>query len=78
MTNPFQAMQAFSNPSRFLSQQLQERMNQMMKQNPQAYQKMQEMTSGKTEADMKQTAINLAKQRGVDLKSFASTFGINL
>jgi hypothetical protein len=53
-------------------------MNQMMKQNPQAYQKMQEMTSGKTEADMKQTAINLAKQRGVDLKSFASTFGIQL
>lgn len=50
----------------------------MMKQNPQAYQKMQEMTSGKTEADMKQTAINLAKQRGIDLKSFASNFGIKL
>ena len=78
MKNPFQAMQAFSNPSRFLNQQLQERMNQMMKQNPQAYQKMQEMTSGKTEADMKQTAINLAKQQGVDLKSFASNFGIKL
>ena len=78
MINPFQAMQAFSNPSRFLNQQLQNRMNQMMKENPQAYQKAMEMTSGKTDAEMKQTAINLAKQQGVDLKSFASNFGINL
>ena len=78
MINPFQAMQALSNPQQFLGQQLQGRMQQMMKQNPQAYQKMQEMTSGKTEADMKQTAINLAKQQGVNLRSFASTFGINL
>ena len=78
MINPFQAMQAFRNPSQFLGQQLQTRMNQMMQQNPQAFQKMQEMTSGKSEAEMKQTAMNLAKQQGVDLKSFASNFGINL
>ena len=50
----------------------------MMKSNPQAYQKMQEMTSGKSEEQMKQTAINLAQQQGVDLKSFASNFGIKL
>jgi hypothetical protein len=37
-----------------------------------------EMTSGKTDAEMKQTAINLAKQQGVDLKSFANNFGIQL
>lgn len=49
-----------------------------MKQNPQAFQKMKEMTNGKSEADMKQTAINLAQQQGIDLKSFASTFGIKL
>ena len=78
MTNPFQAMRAFSNPSQFLNQQLQTRMNQMMKQNPQAFQKMQEMTSGKSDSEMKQTAMNLAKQQGIDLKSFASNFGINL
>lgn len=36
------------------------------------------MTSGKSEADMKQTAINLAKEQGIDLKQFASTFGIKL
>ena len=53
-------------------------MNAMMKQNPQAYQKMQEMIGGKSESDMKQTALNLAKERGVDLKQFASQFGIQL
>ena len=76
--NPFQAMQAFSNPSQFLTQQLQNRMNQMMKSNPQAFQKMQEMTNGKSESDMKETCMNLAKERGVDLKQFAGSFGIKL
>ena len=78
MINPFQAMQALSNPSQFLNQQLQQRMNTMMKQNPQAYQKWQEMISGKNNDDLRQTAMNLAKERGVDLNSFAKTFGINL
>jgi len=50
----------------------------MMKQNPQAYQKAMEMTNGKSESDMRQTAMNLAKERGIDLKQFASNFGINL
>ena len=76
--NPFQAIQALGNPSRFMNQQLQSRMNEMMKQNPQAYQKMQEMTSGKSETDLRQTALNLAKERGVDLQSFARQFGINI
>jgi hypothetical protein len=53
-------------------------MQQMMKQNPQAYQKMQEMINGKSEAEMKQTCMNLAQQNGIDLRSFASTFGINI
>lgn len=39
---------------------------------------MQEMTSGKSESDMKQTAMNLAREQGIDLKQFASQFGINL
>ena len=50
----------------------------MMKQNPQAYQKMQEMVSGKSEGDLRQTAMNLAKERGIDIKQFASNFGIQL
>ena len=78
MTNPFQAMQAFTNPNRFLSQQLQGRMNQMAQQNPQAYHKAMEMTQGKSEEQMKQTAMNLAQQQGIDLRPFANSFGINL
>ena len=76
--NPFQAMQAFANPQQMLTQQLQSRMNQMMRQNPQAFQKMQEMTSGKSEGDLKQTAMNLAQQQGIDLKKFAGQFGIKI
>lgn len=76
--NPFQAMQAFKNPTQFMNQQLQSKMQEMMKQNPQAYQRAMEMTNGKSETEMKQTAMNLASQKGIDLKSFASTFGIQL
>ena len=76
--NPFQMMSALQNPNQFLTQQLQNRMNHMMKSNPQAFQKMQEMTSGKSEGDMKQTAMNLAKEKGIDLKQFAQGFGISL
>ena len=76
--NPFQMMSALQNPNQFITQQLQNRMQTMMKQNPQAFQKMQEMTNGKSEGDMKQTAMNLAKEKGIDLKQFAQGFGINL
>lgn len=75
MQNPFQIM---SSPQGFLNSQLQERMRQMMGQNPEAYRKMQEMTSGKSDSEMKQTCLNLARERGVDLQKFASHFGITL
>lgn len=64
--------------NQFVNQRLQTRMNQMAKQNPQAYQRMQEMIKGKSESDMKQTAMNLAKERGIDIKQFAQNFGINI
>ena len=76
--NPFQTIQAFTNPQQFLTNQLKGRMNEMMKQNPQAYQKAMEMTNGKSEIDLKNTAMNLAKERGIDLQSFAKGFGINI
>ena len=78
MINPFKAIQALTNPQKMLQEQLQNRMNAMMKQNPQAFQKMQEMTSGKSESDLKQTCMNLAKQRGIDINQFAGQFGIKL
>lgn len=50
----------------------------MAQQNPIAYQKWQEMVGGKSEADIKQTALNLAKENGIDINKFASQFGIKL
>lgn len=50
----------------------------MAQQNPQVYQKWQEMVGGKSESEMKQTAMNLAKERGIDMSKFASQFGITL
>ncbi|MBO7123181.1 MAG: hypothetical protein J6V90_07885 [Treponema sp.] len=73
--NPFQMM---ANPTKALEGQLRSRMEAMMRQNPQAYQRMMEMTSGKSETDLKSTAMNLAKEQGVDLRQFASGFGIRL
>ena len=75
MINPFQAI---SNPNQFINQQLQNKMNTMMKQNPQAFQRMKEMTNGKSVDDMKQTCLNLAKEQGVDIQQFAKNFGIQL
>ena len=76
--NPFQAMKMMGNPAGTLMQQLQGRMNQMAQQNPQAFQKMQEMTTGKSEDEMRQVAMNLAQQKGIDIRQFASQFGIKL
>lgn len=78
MINPFKAMQVATNPQAFLQQQLQQRMTAMMKQNPQAFQKMQEMVGGKSEEQMKETFMNMAKEQGIDVKKFASQFGITL
>ena len=75
MTNPFQSL---LNPQGLLKQQLQARMNQMANQNPAMFSKMQEMTSGKSEAELRETAMNLAKERGIDIQNFAKGFGITI
>lgn len=50
----------------------------MAQSNPALYQKALEMTSGKTEEETKQICMNLARERGIDLKQFAGQFGITL
>lgn len=51
---------------------------QMQRQNPELYSKVQQMTNGKNEGQMKEMAMNIAKERGIDLSQFASQFGIKL
>ena len=68
MFNPFQMMQ---NPNQLL-------LERMKNQNSILFQKVQEMTSGKNENQLKELANNIAKERGIDLNNFASQFGIKL
>lgn len=72
MINPFQMLQ---NP---LNQQLQMRMAQMKMNNPTLFRKVEQMTNGKNENELKEIATNLASERGLNLNQFASQFGIKL
>ena len=72
MFNPFQMMQ---NPNQFFQNQM---IQNMRNQNPQLYQKVQEMTSGKNETELKTMASNIAKERGINLSQFANQFGIKI
>jgi hypothetical protein len=51
---------------------------EMQKQNPELASKIQEMTAGKDENQLKQMVMNVAKERGIDLSKFAGQFGIKL
>ncbi len=72
MINPFQLMR---NPMSAVQNELLEKMRV---QNPQMFQKVQQMTSGKSEAEQKEMAFNVAKEQGIDLRQFASRFGFSI
>ncbi len=75
MINPFQAMKAMQNPMNLLQQQM---MEKFKNQNPQKFNQIQQMVSGKNEQQLKEMAQNIAKERGIDLNQFASQFGIKM
>lgn len=50
----------------------------MQTQNPQAYQKAMEMAKDKSPEQLKETVMNLAKERGIDINSLAHQYGIKL
>lgn len=75
MINPFQAMKAVQNPMGMIQQQM---MMKFQKQNPQMFQQVQQMVSGKSDEQLKEMAQNIAKERGIDLNQFASQFGIKM
>lgn len=70
MINAFQLFKMMNsrNPQQVLMQ--------VAQQNPVLNQAMQ-MTNGQTPQQMRQTAMNLAKQRGVDINQLAQMMGIN-
>lgn len=75
MNNPFQMLQAMRNPIQAIINQQAERMRQA---NPELYNKTMQMLNGKTDAQIKEMAENMARERGIDLGQLASQFGIKM
>lgn len=50
----------------------------MQQSNPQKFNQIQQMLSGKSETQQKEMFMNLAKERGIDINKFANQFGIKL
>ena len=72
-----------SNPMQVITSQLRRGMNpnailsQMAQRDPRVAQVMQ-ITRGKSNAEMRQYAENLARERGVDLDTFVRSMGITI
>lgn len=72
-----------NNPMQMITSQLRRGMNpnailsQMAQRDPRVAQVMQ-ITRGKSNAEMRQYAENLARERGVDLDSFVRSMGITI
>ena len=73
--NPFQALKFIQNPLGAMQQQM---LQKMQAQNPQKFNQVMQMISGKSDAQQKEMFQNLAKERGIDVNQFASQFGIKL
>ncbi len=75
MVNPFQALQVMRNPMQAIINQQAQRMRQA---NPELYDRTMQMLQGKTEAQQREMAENMARERGIDLNQLAAQFGIKL
>lgn len=54
----------------------QQLLQKMQRQNPQLYRQVQEMVQGKSDAELRTMAQNIAQERGIDFNQFASQFGM--
>ena len=50
----------------------------MRQANPELYNKTMQMLNGKSEAQIKEMAENMARERGIDLGQLASQFGVKI
>ena len=75
MVNPFQFLQVMRNPMQAIINQQAQRMRQA---NPELYDRTMQMLQGKTEAQQREMAENMARERGIDLNQLAAQFGIKL
>ena len=77
MVNPFQMLQqvgqVMKNPMQAIIDQQAQRMRQA---NPDLYNRTMQMINGKSDAQLKEMAENMARERGIDLSQLASQFGL--
>ena len=63
------------NPMNLMEQQLIQR---MQSSNPALFNRVMQMTQGKSPQEIQQIALNVARERGIDLNKFASQYGIKV
>lgn len=57
---------------------MQQQMERMRQSNPELYARGMQMINGKSDAQLREIAQNIARERGIDLNTFASQLGIKL
>lgn len=63
------------NPMNLMEQQL---INQMQNSNPALFNRVMQMMSGKTQQQMQEVVLNVARERGIDINKFASQYGLKI
>ena len=63
------------NPMNLMEQQL---INQMQNSNPALFNRVMQMMNGKTQQQMRETVLNVAHERGIDINKFASQYGFKI
>ena len=63
------------NPLNLMEQQL---INQMQNRNPALFNRVMQMMNGKTQQQMRETVLNVARERGIDINKFASQYGFKI
>ena len=63
------------NPTNLMEQQL---INQMQNSNPALFNRVMQMMSGKTQQQMQEVVLNVARERGIDINKFASQYGLKI
>lgn len=63
------------NPMNLMEQQL---VNQMQNSNPALFNRVMQMMNGKTQQQMQEVVLNVARERGIDINKFASQYGLKI
>ena len=63
------------NPMNLMEQQL---ISQMQNSNPALFNRVMQMMNGKTQQQMQEVVLNVARERGIDINKFASQYGFKI